>query len=149
VRPWVDVSAGPLFLHRTGRAGLNSGPLVRLHLGIPLGERFAAELWTSGALQSAPLGTPGDSAIASGGVGGRMMMYRFGGDGQLSLWAHGGLGWSAAAAGDGPHGPTAFGGAALWFQPIIRRFSVGVETDAIGASGGLGFAVMPSLRCSL
>jgi hypothetical protein len=73
-RPWVDVSAGPLFLHRSGRAGLDSGPLVRLHLGMPLGERFAAELWASGALQSAPLGTPGDSAIASGGAVGISVM---------------------------------------------------------------------------
>ena len=42
-----------------------------------------------------------------------------------------------------------FGGAQLLFQPFLNRFAFGLEVDAVGVRSGLGFAVLPSLRCAL
>lgn len=146
-QPWLEISAGPMVLHRNG--GFDNGPLVRLQAAVPLGERFAGELWAAGSLQSAPLGRPGDQALVGGGLAARFLLHQFDTEGRFALWAHGGAGYLAAAAGDGLSGPTGFGGAALVFQPLIRRFAVGLEADAVGARGAFGLALLPTLRCAL
>jgi hypothetical protein len=146
--PWVGLSAGPAFLHDDGRSGMGSGPLLRLDLGYPLGERAAAEVWLSGAFESAPLETPGDRALAALGAGGRLLVLRLGDEGKFGLWAHAGGGWGVPVAGDGSPGPVGFGGAIFSFQPFIQRFSVGLEADALAYRNGWGAAVMPTLRCS-
>ena len=147
-QPWVEMSAGPVLLHQTGRAGLGSGPLVRLDLGYPLSDRAAAEVWLSGAVESAPLGTPGDRAIVAAGAGGRFLLTRLDAEGKLGLWAHAGAGWGAQAAGDGAPGPTGFAGALLSFQPFVKRFQLGLEVDALAYRKAWGAAVLPSLRCT-
>lgn len=146
-QPWLEMSGGPLVLHRNG--GLDSGPLVRMQVALPLGERFAGELWAAGSMQSAPLGRPGDQAMVGGGLAGRFLLHQFDQEGRFALWAHAGAGYLAAAAGNGLSGPTGFGGAAFLFQPVIRRFALGLEADAVGARGAFGFALLPTLRCSL
>jgi len=146
--PWVSMSAGPVFLHQSDRAGLGSGPLVRIELGLPLAERAAAEAWLSGAMESAPMGSPGDRAILGAGGGGRFLLMRLDPEGKLGLWAHVGAGWGAIAAGDGSPGPTGFAGALLAFQPFLKRFQLGLEADAVAYQKTLGLAVLPSLRCS-
>ena len=147
-QPWVEMSAGPVFLHESGRAGIGSGPLVRLDLGYPLSERAAGELWLSGAMETAPLGTPGDRAIVAVGAGGRFLLTRLDTEGKLGLWAHAGAGWGAQAAGDGAPGPTGFAGALLSFQPFVQRFQLGLEGDVVAYRKAYGLAVLPSLRCS-
>jgi hypothetical protein len=147
-QPWVEMSAGPMMLHESGRAGFGTGPLVRLDLGYPLSDRVAAELWLSGAMESAPLGSPGDSAIASAGAGGRLLLSRLDHDGKVGLWAHAGAGWGAPAAGDGSSGPTGFAGALVSFQPFLKRFQLGLEADAVAYRKVFGAAIMPSLRCT-
>jgi len=67
-QPWVELQVGPVVLHEAGRSGVGSGPLARVDLGYEMPERLAAEVWLSGAMQSAPLHAPGDTAIARGGV---------------------------------------------------------------------------------
>jgi hypothetical protein len=146
-QPWIEMSGGPMVRHRNG--GFESGPLLRLQAALPLGERFAGELWAAGSLQSAPLGRPGDQALVGGGLAARFLLRQFDTEGRFALWAHGGAGYLAAAAGNGLSGPTGFGGAALVFQPLIRRFAIGLEVDAVGARGAFGFAVLPTLRCAL
>src|SRR3954465_11659484 len=96
-QPWVEMSAGPMLLRESGRSGVGSGPLVRLDVGYPMGERFAAEVWLSGAMESAPSGPVGDRALVGGGVGGRALLKRFSDDGKLALWGHAGAGWGLAA----------------------------------------------------
>lgn len=145
---WVEMSAGPLLLHEGGRSGLGTGPLVRLDAGYQLWDRVAAELWLSGALQNAPMGAPGDSAILAAGVGSRVLLTRLDAEGRLNLWAHLGAGFGALAAGDGASGPTGFGGALISFQPFVRRFQLGVEMDAVAYRKAFGVAVLPSLRCT-
>ena len=144
---WLEMSAGPMVLRHNG--GFDSGPLLRLQAGLPLGERFAAELWAAGSLQSAPLGVPGDQALLGGGLAGRFLLHQFDAEGRFALWAHAGAGYFAAAAGNGLSGPTGFGGAAFVFHPLIRRFALGLEADAVGARGGFGLALLPTLRCAL
>lgn len=146
-QPWLETSFGPMVLHRNG--GFESGPLLRMQVALPLGERFAGELWAAGSLQSAPLGRPGDQALVGGGLAARFLLHEFDAEGRFALWAHGGAGYLAAAAGTSLSGPTGFGGAAFVFQPLIRRFAVGLEADAVGARSAFGFAVLPTLRCAL
>lgn len=147
--PWLEASAGPALLHQSGSRGFGSGPLVRLGLGKALNEYAAGEVWLSGAVQSAPLSSPGDAAVAAGGVGGRLRLHAFGDEGKLSLWARVGVGWQAAAQGEARSGPAGFAGAQLLFQPFVRRFAIGLEVDGLAARGAAGFAVLPSLRCAL
>lgn len=147
-QPWLEMQGGPVFLHQGGRAGVGSGPLLRIDLGMPLGPAAAAELWMSGAMESAPLGTPGDEALVAGGAAGRLLVAPLLPDGKLGLWAHAGVGWAGAAAGDPAHGPTGFAGALLAFQPFVKRFSLGIEGDAVAYRNAVGLAVLPSLRCA-
>lgn len=147
-QPWVEMSAGPMLLHQSGRSGVGTGPLVRLDVGYPFGERFAAEVWLSGAMQSAPSGPLGDRALVGGGAGGRALVTRFGDEGKLALWAHAGAGWGVAAAGEGQPGPTGFAGALLSFQPFVKRFTLALEADGVAYRDAFGIALLPSLRCS-
>jgi hypothetical protein len=146
-KPWLEMEAGPMFLRDAGRSVLSRGPLVRLGLGYPLGDRAAAEVWLSGSMEGAPRGTSGDRALVSGGGGGRAMLFAFA-EGKLGLWARGGVGWSLPAAGDGQGGPTGFAGALLSFQPFVKRFSLAFEVDGIAHRNSLGIAVLPSIKCS-
>jgi hypothetical protein len=147
-QPWVELEAGPAVLHRPGRSGVGSGPLFRADVGFELTERFAAEVWLTGAMQSAPLRSPGDTAIVGGGVAGRFLMTSFDERGRLRLWAHAGAGWSALAAGEGSAGPAGFAGAILSFQPFVQKFQVGIEGDLMAFRGTVGGALMPALRCT-
>lgn len=147
--PWVDVAAGPSFLHQTGVRGLSSGPLVRIGLGVALSDFAAGEVWLSGNVQSAPLSSPGDSALAGLGVGGRLRMLRLDPENRLTLWAHAGAGWEAATAGPSRSSPAGFAGAQILFQPFVSRFSVGLELDAVARRSAIGFALLPSLRAAL
>jgi hypothetical protein len=147
-QPYLGISAGPVFLRESGRAGTGNGPMVRLEVGYPVADRFAAEVWLTGAMESAPAGAPGDRALLGAGLGGRFLVARAGSEGSVGLWLHGGAGWGAPIAGDGAHGPTAFGGALLTFQPFVKRFTIGVEADAVAWRRTLGLAVLPSLRCA-
>ena len=148
--PWLEMQVGPMFQHEGGRAGLGTGPLVRMNLGMELGTRLVAELWAEGnIISSAPLASPQDRTQLGGGAGGRLLLYRFGAEGKLALWAHGGVGWAAAAPASGPHGPLGFAGPSLLFQPLLRRFALGVEVDAVVMRDAVGFALLPSLRCAL
>lgn len=147
--PWLDLAAGPSFLHQSGTHGFSAGPQVRLGLGAALNDFAAGELWLSGNVQSAPLSSPGDSALAGLGVGGRLRMLRLDPESRLTLWAHLGAGWEAAAAGPSRSGPAGFAGAQLLFQPFVSRFSVGLELDALARRGAVGFALLPSLRAAL
>ena len=147
--PWLDLSVGPAFLHRDDTHGLSSGPLVRLGLGAALTDFAAGEVWVSGVMQSAPLSTPGDTAVAAAGLGARLRLHRFDPDGKLALWARVGAGFQGAAAGDARSGPTGFAGAQLLFQPFVQRFALGLEMEAIGERGAVGFALLPSLRAAL
>ena len=147
-QPWVEMAAGPMLLRESGRSGVGSGPLVRLDVGYPFGERFAAEVWLSGAMQSAGSGPLGDRALVGAGAGGRALLTRFGGEGKLALWAHAGAGWGLAAAGEGQPGPTGFAGALLAFQPFIKRFTLALEADGVAYRNAYGIALLPSLRCS-
>jgi hypothetical protein len=147
-QPWVEMSAGPVLLHESGRAGIGTGPLLRIDLGYPLSDRAAAEAWLSGTLESAPMGSPGDRAILGAGAAGRFLLTRLDGEGKVGLWAHAGAGWGALAAGTGTSGATGFAGALISFQPFIRRFQLGLEMDAVAYRRAFGIAVMPSLRCT-
>jgi hypothetical protein len=147
-QPWVEMSAGPMLLHESGRSGVGSGPLVRLDVGYPFSERFAAEAWLSGAMESAPSGPLGDRALVGAGAGGRALLLRFGEEGKLALWAHAGAGWGMAAAGEGQPGPTGFAGALLAFQPFVKRFTLALEADGVAYRNAYGIALLPSLRCS-
>src|SRR3954470_754215 len=146
-QPWVGVSAGPMFLRESGRQGTGTGPLLRVEVGLPLTERVAGEFWLTSAIESAPPGAPGDRALFGAGAGGRFLVSHLDSDGKLGLWLHGGAGWGMPFSGDG-NGPMGFGGALLSFQPFVKRFTIGVEGDAIAFKRTLGFAVLPSLRCA-
>ena len=146
--PWVEMSGGPVFLRESGRPGLGSGPLLRVDLGVPLAERAATEVWLSGAMETAPMGSPGDRALLGGGLGGRLRVAQFGEDGKIGIWAHAGAGWGVPAAGAGSAGPTGFAGALFSYRPFVQRFSVGIEADALAYKNAIGLALMPSLRCT-
>jgi hypothetical protein len=146
--PWVAMSAGPVFLRQQDRSGVGTGPLVRLEVGVPFAERAAAEAWFSGAVESGPMGSPGDRAILAAGGGGRFLLMRIGPEDRLGFWAHGGAGWGAPAAGEGTAGVTGFAGALVSFQPFLKRFQLGLEADAVAYRQTLGLAILPSLSCT-
>jgi hypothetical protein len=143
--PFLEMQAGPQVLLRD--AGRSVGPEVRLDVGLGFNDRFAAEAWLSGALVDAPLRTPGDQSRIGAGLAGRARLLQLDADAKLGLWGRVGAGY--AFANSGGSGPAAFGGAQLLWQPFVRRFAVGVEVDALAVRSGLGFAVLPSLRCAL
>ena len=121
---------------------------LRLAAGIGIGTRAAGEVWLSGALTSAPMARPGDEALYGGGLGGRLRIGDIGESGKLSIWARGGLGYGVFGA-DVGHGPMGFAGGLLVYQPMMKRFSLAFELDVLGNRGGLGWALLPSLRCAL
>jgi hypothetical protein len=147
-QPWVEMSAGPVMLRESGRSGVGTGPLVRVQVGYPLTDRVAGEVWLSGAMESAPMGAPGDSALLGVGAAARVLVSRLDSSGKLGLWMHGGAGWGAPVAGDGQHGPTGFAGVLLSFQPFVKRFNIGLEADAVAWRSAVGLAILPSLRCT-
>jgi len=147
-QPWVEISAGPMLLRQSGRQGVGSGPLVRVQVGYPVTDRVAAEVWLAGAMESAPMGSPGDRALLGAGGAARLLVARLDSSGKLGLWMHGGAGWGAPVAGDGQHGPTGFAGVLVSFQPFVKRFTLGLEADAVAWRSAVGLAVLPSLRCS-
>ena len=146
--PWLELDAGPLALHHDGVRGLESGPAVRLSVGMPLGERAAAEVWLQGALQSGRAQL-GDEGAAGGGLGGRLLLHQFDDAGRLQLFGRAGAGYMAATTRGAPHGLSGFAGALLLVQPPVKRFSLGVELDAMTVGKAYGFAVLPTLRCML
>jgi hypothetical protein len=146
-QPFLEMSAGPMWVHESGRTGVGTGPLVRLDVGYPFGDRFAGELWIDGAMESAPQGALSDRALVAAGAGARFLLGNLGSDGTFGLWAHGGAGWGTFAAGEGIPGPTGFAGLMFSFQPFVKRFNVGLEADAVGWRRSFGVAVLPSLRC--
>jgi hypothetical protein len=147
-QPWVELEGGPAFLHQQGRSGVGSGPLFRTDVGYEVSERFAAEVWLTGSMQSAPLHAPGDTAVAGGGLGGRYLMKSFDERGRLGLWLRAGAGWSAVVSGNGAAGPTEFVGAMLTFQPFVQKFQVGLEGDVVALRSTIGGALLPAVRCT-
>jgi hypothetical protein len=147
--PWLELDAGVLALHASGERGLSSGPGVRFAVGLPMGEAAAAELWASGTVQSPPQGALGDQGAAGGGLAGRLRIMAFDARGTFALWARAGAGYLASTTPGGPGGPSAFAGAILVLQPPVKRFSFGLEVDAVTVGAAAGFAVLPTLRCSL
>ena len=147
-QPSVGISAGPVFVRESGRAGVGSGPLLRVDVGYPVGEYLAAEIWMETAIERAPMSSPGDRGLIAGGGGARLLVTRFGTDGKLGLWMHGGAGWGLSIDGDGKHGPVGFGGALFTMKPFVKRFTVGLEADAVAWRNSIGLAVLPSLRCA-
>jgi hypothetical protein len=142
---WVEMQAGPQVLFRDRGAGL--GPEVRLDIGVGLTERLAAEAWLSGALEEAPLRSPGDQSRVALGLGARARLFQLDSEGKLMVWGRAGAGWAVGTpSGSGPAG---FAGAQLLFQPFVKRFALGLEIDGVAVRSGLGFAVLPSLRCAL
>jgi hypothetical protein len=145
---WLELDAGPLALHHSGIRGLESGPEVRLSVGLPIGDRFAAEIWALGALQSGRA-VVGDEAAAGGGLGARLKLHDFTGDGRLQLFGRAGAGLVAPTTPDAPHGLSGFAGALLLLQPPVRRFALGLELDATVVGRAYGMALLPTLRCAL
>ena len=142
---WVEMQAGPQLLFRDRGAGL--GPEVRLDIGVGLTERLAAEAWLSGALEEAPLRSPGDQSRVAVGLAARARLLQLDSEGKVMVWGRAGAGWAAATpSGSGPAG---FAGAQLLFQPFVKRFALGLEIDGVAVRSGLGFAVLPSLGCAL
>src|SRR5881398_255035 len=78
--PFVEMQAGPQVLFR-GR-GVGSGPEVRLDVGLGVNDRFAFEGWLSGALENAPLRSPGDESRIGAGLGARARLYQFDSEGK-------------------------------------------------------------------
>jgi hypothetical protein len=147
-QPWVEIEGGPAWVHEQGRAGLSNGPLLRIDLGYEVTQRFAAEVWLTGAMETAPSHSPGDSSILGGGLAGRFLLANLDESARLGLWLHAGAGWSALTAGDGASGPAGFAGALFSWQPFVQRFQVGIEADAVAFRNTFGGAVLPTLRCS-
>jgi hypothetical protein len=143
--PFLEMQAGPQVIFRN--AGRGVGPEVRMNVGLGLNERFAAEAWLSGALENAPLRAPGDQSRIGAGLAGRARLLQLDPDGKLGVWGRVGAGYAFGSPTGS--GPTAFGGAQLLWQPFVRRFALGVELDGVAVRNGLGFAVLPSLRCAL
>jgi hypothetical protein len=147
-QPWLAMSAGPVFLRQGGGQGMSTGPLVRLEVGYPVGDRLAASAWLSGLMQSAPEGAPGDRALLGAGIGGRVLVLRTGSEDSIGFWLNAGAGWGAPLAGSGGPGLTGFGGALVTWNPFVKRFTLGLEADAIAWRSAFGLAVLPTLRCS-
>jgi hypothetical protein len=147
-QPWVGMSAGPVMLRESGRSGVGAGPLVRVEVGYPLADRLAAEIWLTTAIENAPRQSPGDRAVMAAGGGARLLVARLDSEGRMGLWLHGGAGWGVPVAGEGQHGPSGFGGALLTFQPFTKRFTLGLEADAVAWRNLVGLAILPSLRCT-
>jgi hypothetical protein len=147
-QPWVEMEGGPAFTHQSGQSGMSSGPLLRFDLGYELSERWAGEVWLTGAMQDAPMHAFGDTAVFGGGVAGRFRMTTFDDADRLGLWAHVGAGWSAPTSGAGAAGPAGFAGALLSWQPFVQRFQVGIEADFVAFRDTIGGALLPTLRCS-
>ena len=82
---WLELDAGPLALHHSGVRGFATGPNVRFSIGMPLGEKAAAELWASGTLQSMPRGQLGDEGTAGGGIGARDLAALAAGEGNYTI----------------------------------------------------------------
>jgi hypothetical protein len=143
--PWVEMQAGPQLLLRDRKPTL--GPEVRLDLGVGVTERVAAEAWLSGAFEPAPLPSPDDRSRLAAGVAARARLFQFDPEAKLMLWGHAGVGYSFATPNGS--GPIGFSGAQLLFQPFVKRFAFGLEVDAMALRSGLGFALLPSLRCAL
>ena len=146
---WLELDAGPLALHHSGVRGFATGPNVRFSIGMPLGEKAAAELWASGTLQSMPRAQLGDEGTAGGGIGARLLLHQFDADGRLQLFARGGAGYMGATTTGAPHGLAGFAGALLLLQPPVKRFAFGLELDATAIGNAYGLALMPTLRCGL
>jgi hypothetical protein len=147
-QPSIGISGGPILFRESGRAGVGSGPLMRVDVGYPIADRAAAEVWLTGAMESAPPAKPGDRALVAAGGGARLLVARLDPEAKIGLWLHGGAGWGFPVDGDGRHGPMGFGGALVTFQPFLKRFTLGLEADAVGWRSALGLAVLPSLRCA-
>jgi hypothetical protein len=147
--PWLELDAGPTWLHHSGVRGLASGPQVRFSLGTSLGERAAAELWLAGSLQSPPGAQLGDEGTAGGGLGARLLLHDFTADGKLQLFVRGGAGWMGATTAGAPQGAAGFAGAMLLLKPEVKRFAFGLELEATSIGGAFGFALLPTLRCAL
>ena len=142
---WLEMQAGPQVLFRQSGRGI--GPELRVSLGLPFAERAAAEVWLSGVLEEAPLRSPGDQSRIGAGLAARARLIQFGSEGKVSLWGRLGAGWTAGSP--GASGPLGFAGAQVLLQPFVRRFAFGLEVDALAVRSGMGFAVLPSLRCAL
>ena len=142
--PWLEMQAGPQVLLRSRGAGV--GPEVRLNLGLGVSEGLAAEVWLSGAMEESRL-TPGDQARLGAGLAARGRFVQFDSEGKVALWGR--LGGGFTASSPGQLGPTGFAGLQVLFQPFVKRFSMGLEVDGVALRGGMGFAVLPSLRCAL
>ena len=147
-QPSVGISAGPVFVRESGKSGVGRGPLLRVDVGYPVGDRISAEIWLTSAIEQAPTSSPGDRGLIAGGGGARLLVSRLGSDGTLGFWMHGGAGWGLSIDGDGKHGPVGFGGALVTVQPFVKRFTLGLEADAVAWRNAIGVAVLPSLRCA-
>ncbi len=143
--PWLEMQAGPQVLFRGSGPGV--GPEVRLNLGLGLTGGLAAEAWLSGALEEAPLRSPGDQSRVAAGLAARARFFQLDSEGKATLWGRVGAGWAAASPGGS--GPAGFAGLQFLFQPFVSRFALGLEVDAVGVRSGLGLALLPSLRCAL
>jgi hypothetical protein len=142
---WLEMQAGPQVLFRDRRGGV--GPEVRLDVGVGFNERLAAEAWVSGAFDPAPMPSPNDRSRVGAGIAARARLFQLDSEGKLMLWGRAGVGYAVATP-DGS-GPVGFLGPQLLFQPFVKRFAVGLELDAVANRSGMGFALLPSLRCAL
>ncbi len=147
--PWLELDAGPSWLHHSGVRGLESGPQVRFSLGTSLTDRVAAELWLAGSLQSSAKAQLGDEGAAGGGLGARVLLHQLDAAGRLQLFGHAGAGYMAATTRGAPQGAAGFAGALLLLQPPVKRFAFGLEVDATAVGSAFGFAVLPTLRCGI
>jgi hypothetical protein len=128
---------------------MGSGPLLRLNLGTPVADRLDAELWVSGIVDRAPLGSfVGDRLVLGGGASGRLLVSHFGEERRFGFWLHGGAGLGVSTGGEGTPGPMGFAGALVSWQPTVQRFMIGLEADGVAWENALGVAVLPSLRCT-
>jgi hypothetical protein len=143
--PFLEMQAGPQVLFRG--SGVGTGPEVRLDVGLGVNERIALEAWVSGALENAPLHAPGDQSRLGAGLAARGRLFQLDPEGKLALWGRAGAGYAAQSPGRA--GPLAFGGGQILWQPFVKRFAFGLEVDALFLRGGVGFGVLPSLRCAL
>jgi hypothetical protein len=142
---WLEMQAGPQVLFRDRRASV--GPEVRLDVGLAFTERIAAEAWLSGAFDPAPVPSPDDRSRIGAGIAARARLFQLDSEGKLMLWGRAGVGYAFATPNGS--GPVGFAGPQLLFQPFVKRFALGLELDGVANRSGLGFALLPSLRCAL